>query len=266
MARILVIEDNPDSLKLIAYLLKAFGHTTLTAPDGEAGLAAAEREVPDLIICDIQLPGLDGHEVARRLKSHPTLRGVPLVAVTAYAMRGDRDRMLASGFDGYIPKPIDPRKFVGEVQTFLKMDPRVASGLSAQMPETPSAPPPRKRGTILVVDDSSVNIRLVRSTLEPSGYQVFGAKNAGEALVLARKAPPDLILSDVHMRDGDGFALIKAVKAEPRLESIPFAFLTSTLWREKDWADGLALGAIRVIFRPIEPQALLSEIEACLGR
>src|SRR5215211_5441343 len=122
-ARILIIEDNPTNLDLMTYLLSAFGHTPLMAHDGEEGLQAAQRETPDLIICDLQLPRLNGYEVARWLKSHPGLRAIPLVAVTALAMVGDRDKVLAAGFDGYIAKPIVPRSFVGEVEAFLGRQP-----------------------------------------------------------------------------------------------------------------------------------------------
>jgi CheY-like chemotaxis protein len=95
-ARILIIEDNPTNLELMVYLLKCFGYQYLVAHDGVEGLEVARREQPDLIICDIQLPNLDGYEVARRLKSEATLRPIPLVAVTALAMVGDRDRVLAT--------------------------------------------------------------------------------------------------------------------------------------------------------------------------
>src|SRR5438445_117978 len=105
-ARILVVEDNPANLELMTYLLKAFGHSPTVAHDGVDGLEAAQREQPDLILLDVQMPRMDGYEVARRLKRDPVLRAVPVVAVTALAMVGDRDRVLASGFDGYIAKPI----------------------------------------------------------------------------------------------------------------------------------------------------------------
>src|SRR6185436_9119857 len=98
MARILVIEDNPASLSLMTYLLKAFGHTFFPASDGEEGIAVARRERPDLILCDIQLPKLDGHEVCRQLKTDPATSEIPIVAVTAYAMVGDREKLLAEGF------------------------------------------------------------------------------------------------------------------------------------------------------------------------
>jgi CheY-like chemotaxis protein len=119
MARILVIEDNADNLDLMVYLLEAFGHTVTTAVDGAGGLAAVPREMPEIVLCDLHLPGIDGYEVCRRLKADPALRRIPLIAVTASAMAGDRDRGLATGFDGYIAKPIDPERFVTEVEGFL---------------------------------------------------------------------------------------------------------------------------------------------------
>lgn len=119
-ARILIIEDNAANLELMTYLLQAFGCTLLTAHDGEEGIEVASRELPDLIICDVGLPQIDGYEVARRLKSDITLRGIPLVAVTAFAMVGDRDKALGAGFNGYIAKPINPETFFGEVMTFLR--------------------------------------------------------------------------------------------------------------------------------------------------
>ncbi len=129
LGRVLVIEDNPPSLQLMVYLLKAFGYTVITAGDGADGLELARREMLDLIICDIHLPRVDGYEVARRLKGHPALSQIPLVAVTALAMVGDRDKILAAGFDGYIDKPIDPQKFADQVRSLIaRPDDRRKSG------------------------------------------------------------------------------------------------------------------------------------------
>jgi CheY-like chemotaxis protein len=124
LAYILIIEDNPTNMGLMAYLLKAFGHLVLEAVDGELGLAIAQQEALDLVLCDLQMPGMDGYEVARRIKLDARLKVIPLVAVTAYAMVGDRDKVLAAGFDGYIPKPINPELFVGEVDAYLPLDKR----------------------------------------------------------------------------------------------------------------------------------------------
>lgn len=120
-SRILIIEDNPVNLELMTYLLTAFGHTVMTAGNGEDGLEAAARENPDIIICDIHLPKMDGYEVARRLRQSktPTLQAMPLVAVTALAMVGDREKGIAAGFDSYIAKPIVPGTFVREVERVM---------------------------------------------------------------------------------------------------------------------------------------------------
>jgi CheY-like chemotaxis protein len=122
MPRVLVIEDNPESLDLMVYLLKTFGHVALSARDGLDGIEAARREQPDLILCDIQLPGADGVEVCRQLKKDPALRGIPLVATTAYAMVGDREKLLGEGFNGYMSKPITPQTFVDQMAPYLPTD------------------------------------------------------------------------------------------------------------------------------------------------
>ena len=119
MARILVVEDNPANLELMTYLLRAFGHEPLAAADGESGVETALRELPELIVCDLQLPRMDGYALLERLRAAPSLRGVPVVAVAAFAMVGDRDRVLAAGFDGYLTKPIEPETFVKQLEDFL---------------------------------------------------------------------------------------------------------------------------------------------------
>src|SRR5690242_18474270 len=132
-ARILVIEDNPANLELMTYLLQAYKYETLAADDGETGLALAQSERPDVVVCDIQLPRMDGFEVVRRLKLETETRAIPVIAVTAFAMVGDRDRALAAGFDGYIGKPIVPETFVSQVERFLNgcaASPLVRAGAS----------------------------------------------------------------------------------------------------------------------------------------
>lgn len=119
MRRVLVIEDNPANMELMVYLLEAFGFEALPAADGRQGLAAARGERPALIICDVHLPHLDGYGVVRALKDDPQLRAIPVVAVTALAMPGDREKLLEAGFDGYLSKPIDPEEFVRRLEEFL---------------------------------------------------------------------------------------------------------------------------------------------------
>lgn len=266
MARLLVIEDNPANLELMTYLLHAFGHDTLTAGDGEEGVALAESEDVDLIVCDVHLPRMDGYEVAKRLKAHPALCKVPLVAVTALAMVGDRDKVLAAGFDGYIAKPIDPAEFVRQVETFLPSSATPSIGASATTMLAPNPPPPSvQRARILMVDDSRTNRELATASLEPFGYQVTQASSVAEALALLADADYDLILSDVHMPSQDGFAFLTQVRADARLGAIPFLLVSATIWGERDRLRGLELGATRVLLRPAEPLELLQEVVDCLA-
>lgn len=122
-ARILLIEDNPQNRYLTVFLLERRGHQVVQADTGPVGLELAARVRPDLILLDIQLPGMDGHAVARALKADPTLRSIPIVAVTSYAMVGDREKCLAAGAEGYMEKPIDPATFVDEIERFLRAPP-----------------------------------------------------------------------------------------------------------------------------------------------
>jgi two-component system, cell cycle response regulator len=118
-ARILVIEDNPANLDLMMYLLGAYGHVPISARDGQKGLRIAAQEKPDLILCDIHLPKIDGYEVVRRLKSDPHCCSIPTVAVTALAMVGDCERVMRAGFDGCLTKPIDPEAFMNQINGFV---------------------------------------------------------------------------------------------------------------------------------------------------
>lgn len=112
---VLLIEDNAENRYLATFLLERHGWTVSTAHDGPHGLEQAARVMPALILLDIQLPGMDGYAVARALRSDPRVAHIPIVAVTSYAMPGDRERCMACGCNGYIEKPIDPDTFVREV-------------------------------------------------------------------------------------------------------------------------------------------------------
>lgn len=116
---VLVIEDNEQNLYLVTFLLEKNGYEVVQARDGREGIALAGQLEPVLILLDIQLPGMDGYEVAGALRSNPVIERVPIVAVTSYAMVGDRERALAAGCTGYIEKPINPDTFIEEVERHL---------------------------------------------------------------------------------------------------------------------------------------------------
>jgi len=118
--RILVVEDNPMNLELVRDILTAEGYEVLEAADGATGVAIATLERPALILMDLQLPRLDGLEAARLIRADPRLAGIPIVAVTAHAMKGDDEKARAAGCDGFVTKPIQVREFAATVAAFLK--------------------------------------------------------------------------------------------------------------------------------------------------
>jgi two-component system cell cycle response regulator DivK len=120
---VLVIEDNEQNAYLVKILLEPHGYKLVFAEDGLRGLELAESVVPDLILLDIQLPTMDGYVLAQRLRQVESLRRVPIIAVTSYAMVGDREKALEAGCSGYIEKPIDPETFVTEMEALANLPP-----------------------------------------------------------------------------------------------------------------------------------------------
>ena len=199
-SRILLIEDNAINLELMLYMLKAWGHEVLTAEDAERGLELARRARPQLIVSDVQMPGVDGYQLARIAKADPQLRDIPLVAVTAFAMVGDRERARRAGFDGYFTKPIDPASFMAALEAFLpsRSPPPVADeslpGPGDTVPGELSALHPRTR--LLLVDDGHFNLDFKRTLFEPAGYSVVAVSDATSRLspiaTLGRRAANSL--------------------------------------------------------------------------
>lgn len=121
--KILVVEDNQDNRELVVKVLKINGYQVIEAVDGEEALEKTKTENPDLILMDLFIPKIDGYEVTRRLKRDRDLRSIPVIALTAHAMKGDMEVALAAGCDGYIPKPIDVRELPKQIEYFLKHNP-----------------------------------------------------------------------------------------------------------------------------------------------
>ena len=117
--RILVIEEQEDNRQILRDLLTNADFEVIEAVDGEAGLAAAAAHRPDLVLMDVQLPGIDGYEVTRRLKADTLLQAIPVIAVTSYALAGEADTARAAGCDAYIPKPYSPRELLAKVREYL---------------------------------------------------------------------------------------------------------------------------------------------------
>jgi len=119
MTKILVIEDNEKNRYLISFILRDSGYDVIEAITGEDGVETVIREHPDLVLMDIQLPGIDGYETTRRIRASPADDTLPIIALTSFAMTGDRERALAAGCTGYIEKPINPDTIMGEIQKYI---------------------------------------------------------------------------------------------------------------------------------------------------
>jgi len=212
VARILIIEDNPANIELMSFLLSAYGHAPLSAADGPRGVAAARSERPDLIACDVNLPGMDGFSVLAELKGDPALAAVPILAVTALAMTGDREKVLAAGFDGYISKPIEPESFVAELEAFLTPAPASAPAPAPAMATPPAQPQPQSAAsteatatpatdarTLLLVDDDRFMLGVLNDMLIGQPYRVLSACSGEEALQVLSHEPVEVILCDQAM-------------------------------------------------------------------
>jgi two-component system, cell cycle response regulator DivK len=120
--RILIVEDTEDNRKIIRDLLTAAGYELVEALDGAEGVVLAQRERPDLVLMDIQLPIIDGYEATRRIRAIPELAKLPILAVTSYALSGDEAKARAAGCDGYVAKPFSPRQLLAKIREFLPPD------------------------------------------------------------------------------------------------------------------------------------------------
>ncbi|MYM99001.1 response regulator, partial [Duganella vulcania] len=250
-ARILIIEDNATNMELMVYLLRAFGYEPLSAADGEAGVAAARRELPDLIICDVHLPKLDGYGVVAELKADPALRHIPTLAVTALAMAGDREKLLEAGFDGYIGKPVEPDTFVTQIESFLSGD--------------VSPPANSDTATILIVDDHVLNREFLMTLLGYGGHRLLEAANGAEGLTMVRAEKPDLVISDILMPNMDGYEFVTRLHSDPQTADVPVIFYTATYREREAMAVAQSCGVRWVLPKPSDPEVILRTVHEALG-
>src|SRR5512143_2407215 len=252
MARIVIVEDSPDIRALVRMLLEAGGHEVITAKNGREGVETTRRERPDIVLMDLSLPVLSGWEAVREIKATPAIARIPVLAVTAHAMHGDRERALAAGCDGFIAKPIDEETFERAVAAHL---PRRTDSVppdratAADAPATTSA----SGGRILVVDDQPEVAELIRADLSSDGHAVTVASSAPEALQTFSADPAyDLTVIDVMLGKESGYQLTTELIARSP-DYLPVLLVTAgTIDRER----GYAAGADDFIGKPLESAEL----------
>ena len=252
---ILIVEDNLMNLKLFSQLLKIGNYKYLEAVNGEEGLKIARKHKPDLILMDIQLPGMDGLTAARAIKSDPEMAHIPVVALTAHAMQGDKQMCIDAGCNGYMTKPIDTRSFLSQIADILsKLTAKTEHSQAKQM-----SPVPR----ILIVDDDPKNVKLIAGYLHHEDYELLTAYSGEEALERARKDRPDLILLDIMMPGKDGFTVTRELKDDPETSSIPIIMVTA-LSSTKDKVKGLEAGAEEFLSKPVNREEIRTRIASVL--
>ena len=251
---VLVVEDNHLNRKLVRSLLQIGRYRVVEAADGIEGLEAARRERPDLILMDLQLPGMDGLSATRELRADPQTAGIPVVALTAHAMVGDEERALEAGCRGYIPKPIDTRAFLERIREYLQGRNDGAAAESF-------------RSTILIVDDDPMNVKLLSAMLPADRHRVLRAFGGAEALEAAGREHPDLILMDVMMPGVDGLEATRRLRSNPETSRIPVLMITA-LEENGHKAEALAAGADDFLSKPVHRAELLSRVNSmlCLKR
>ena len=245
-AKILVVEDNPINLKLVSEVLEFECYDILKAVDAEAAQAVLAATLPDLILMNIALPGMDGLTLTRKLKAEERTRGIRIVALTAFAMKGDDQKAFDAGCDGYITKPIDTRTLPGLVAGFLAR----ASGQSR-----------RSRMKILVIEDHVAELNLANVVLSTAGHDVSTAETAEQAIAAIKKERPQLILLDLELPGMDGLTLARKLKADPDMRDIHIVAVTFHPERHPK-AAALAAGCDTYLMKPINTRELSDQLTA----
>jgi two-component system, sensor histidine kinase len=243
MARILIAEDSPDIRALVELLLSADGHQISSVTDGRAAVETARRTRPDLVLMDLSLPLLSGWEAARQIRLDPATATIPILAVTAHAMHGDRERAIAAGCNGFIAKPINEETFAADISGFLNDRPPVRPG-----PATRYDAPATEPGRILVVDDQPDVAEFLREDLSADGHEVVIATTSSAAAALIEDEPFELAIIDVMLGGDSGYALTATLTSQST-DYLPVLLVTGgTIDRER----GFHSGADDFIGKPIE--------------
>jgi len=245
-AKILVVDDNPTNLKLVSDVLEFEGYDILKAVDAEEAQVVLIATLPDLILMDIALPGMDGLTLTRKLKAEERTRGIRIVALTAFAMKGDDQKAFDAGCDGYITKPIDTRTLPDQVAGFLAR----ASGQSR-----------RSCLKILVIEDHAEDLKLADLVLSTDGHDVSTAEAAEQAFAAIKEDRPQLILLDLDLPGMDGLTLVRQLKADPDTRDIHVVAVTCYAEQYPKVA-ALAAGCDAYLLKPINTRELASQLIA----
>jgi putative two-component system response regulator len=253
MARILIVEDNPMNMELATLLVEKAGHSVIQAKDAQSGLRISRTELLDLILMDVQLPGMSGLEAVVLLKASPATKSIPIIALTALAMNGDEELCLAAGCDDYISKPLRYKVLWAVVEKHVIQPQSLNRKIDMNNR-------PRK---VLIVDDENFNRELLKVMLEYEGYLIQTVNGGEEALKSVEQDPPDLILLDIMMPGLNGNIVAERLKLNPETMYIPIIMVTSI----DDHAaklTALKVGADDFLTKPIDRAEIILRVRNML--
>lgn len=256
--RILYVEDDPKSRLIVKKLLEKAGCRIYEAIDGKQGVEMAIKLNPDAILMDIMLPNMNGLEAAKKIRKTKEIADIPIIAITAKAMAGDREKILAAGCDEYIAKPIDLPLLLQLLSQVLNRE------LSLEKPQKPSDKPSVSKSiskTILLVDDTPKNVIVLEKILRSEGYTILTASNGKEALHVLNEYDVDLIISDIAMPVMDGYQLCYKIMKNPATRNVYFIFYSSHYSNKDEVEFGLTLGADKYMVRPLHINELIRNIK-----
>ncbi len=244
--RILVVDDNALNRKLAGDLLEIEGYEVLYCEDAEQVLnMLPELALPDLVLMDISLPGMDGLTLTRHLRQETQWARIPIIALTAFAMKGDEQKALDAGCVGYITKPIDTRRLPGQVAQYL----------AATMQ------PQGQPLNVMVIEDHRIDLKLAGDRIRLNGHVALDITSAEEAIEGLSHSQPDVILLDLNLPGMDGLAFVRRIKSDPKVSALPIVAITSF---PDDFRrdELLAAGCAAFLVKPVGMSELVRQLEA----
>jgi two-component system cell cycle response regulator len=247
--RILLVDDNALNRKLALDLLTLEGYEVQSCEDAVQALETLSRgALPDLVLMDISLPGMDGLSLTRQLKAEPRFAAIPIVAMTAFAMKGDDRKAQEAGCSGYITKPIDTRRVPAQVASFMAQREGDAAPLK-----------------IMIVEDHRIDLKLAGDVARLSGHVVLSNTTAEQAIESLTQSHPDVVLLDLNLPGMDGLSFVRMLKADPKTRDLPVVAMTAypdDFRRE----ELMAAGCAAYLVKPVDMQRLMGELAAASRR
>ena len=268
MAKILLVDDSEPNRDMLARRLQRKGHEVLQAVDGQQAVDLTRSESPDVVLMDLNLPVLDGWSATRQIKAFPGTRPVPVIALTAHAMSGDRQKALQAGCDDYDTKPVDFPRLLGKIEALFKSP----EAPSAPRPKQPALPSPAAEvetaavesaaepaGRVLIVDDTETNRDVASRWLRRKGFAVDAVKDGQEALEQIEKVSYDTILLDVMMPGINGIEVLRKLRQTHPATELPVIMATAKD-ASHDIVEALTLGANDYVTKPLDFPVLIARV------